>query len=108
VPPASPAETKHPACIVGDLDPRCEGLGQAINPHLFRDCAATSIAIDDPDHVRIASPLLGHRAISTTENYYNQVRSVEASRLMQNLLLSLRRGAAVDLTVKQPEPEQPG
>jgi integrase/recombinase XerD len=34
-----------------------EGLGQAINPHLFRDCAATSIAIDDPAHVGIASPL---------------------------------------------------
>jgi integrase/recombinase XerD len=24
-----------------------EGLGQPINPHLFRDCAATSVAIDD-------------------------------------------------------------
>ena len=29
-----------------------EGLGQAINPHLFRVCAATSIAIDDPEVVR--------------------------------------------------------
>jgi hypothetical protein len=29
-----------------------EGLGRAINPHLFRDCAATSIAIDDPDHAK--------------------------------------------------------
>jgi integrase/recombinase XerD len=69
-----------------------EGLGRAINPHLFRDCAATSIAIDDPDHVRVASSLLGHRTVSTTEKYYNQARSVEASRLMQNFLLSLRRG----------------
>jgi integrase/recombinase XerD len=71
-----------------------EGLGQAINPHLFRDCAATSIAIDDPAHVGIASRLLGHRTGSTTERYYNQARGVEASRLMQNYLLTLRH--AVD------------
>ena len=73
-----------------------EGLGQAINPHLFRDCAATSIAIDDPAHIGIASRLLGHRTGSTTERYYNQARSVEASRLMQDYLLALRhdsRGA---------------
>ena len=37
-----------------------EGLGQAVNSHLFRDCAATSIAIEDPAHVGIASQLLGH------------------------------------------------
>jgi integrase/recombinase XerD len=67
-----------------------QGLGQAINPHLFRDCAATSIAIDDPAHVGIASRLLGHRTRSTTERYYNQARSVEASRLMQDHLLALR------------------
>jgi integrase/recombinase XerD len=69
-----------------------EGLGQAINPHLFRDCAATSIAIEDPAHVGIASRLLGHRTASTTERYYNQARSVEASRLMQNSLLARRKG----------------
>jgi integrase/recombinase XerD len=68
-----------------------EGLGQPINPHLFRDCAATSIAIDDPAHVGIASRLLGHRTGSTTERYYNQARSVEASRLMQKSLLTRRR-----------------
>jgi integrase/recombinase XerD len=75
---------------------RCtlKGLGKAINPHLFRDCAATTIALEDPHHVRIASPLLAHRALSTTEKHYNQARNVEASRTMQNYLLSLRRGSA--------------
>lgn len=75
---------------------RCtlKGLGKAINPHLFRDCAATTIALEDPHHVRIASRLLGHRTLSTTEKRYNQARSVEASRIMQNYLLSLRRGSA--------------
>ena len=67
-----------------------EGLGQPINPHLFRDCAATSIAIEDPVHVGIASRLLGHRTGSTTERYYNQARSIEASRLMQDALLARR------------------
>jgi integrase/recombinase XerD len=65
-----------------------EGLGQPINPHLFRDCAVTSVAIDDPAHIGIASRLLGHRTRSTTERYYNQARGLEASRLMQKSLLA--------------------
>ena len=48
-------------------------------------------AIDDPAHIGIASRLLGHRSASTTERYYNQARGVEASRLMQTSLLSLRQ-----------------
>jgi integrase len=59
---------------------------------LFRDCAATTIALEDPFHVRIASRLLGHRTSSTTEKHYNQARNVEAARTMQNFLLELRRG----------------
>jgi hypothetical protein len=76
-----------------------ERFGQPINPHLFRDSAATSIAIDDPAHIGVASRLLGHRTASTTECYYNQARSIEASRLVQNHLLALRRSApdAIDL-----------
>jgi hypothetical protein len=68
-----------------------EGLGQPINPHLFRDCAVTNVAIEDPTHVGIAFRLLGHRTASTTERHYNQARSIEASRLMQNHLLALRK-----------------
>jgi integrase/recombinase XerD len=81
-----------------------EVLGQAINPHLFRDCAATSVAIDDPAHVGIATRLLGHRSGSTTERFYNQARSVEASHLMQDHLLVLRRDGrgAVDPKEKMP------
>jgi len=71
-----------------------DALGRSINPHLFRDCAATSIAIDDPDHIGIASRLLGHRAASTAERYYNHARSVEASRLMQRQILRLRHAIA--------------
>jgi integrase len=70
-----------------------EVLGRAINPHLFRDCAVTTLAIEDPGHIGIAAPILAHRTGSTTERYYNQARGVEASRLMQNYLLALRRGS---------------
>jgi integrase/recombinase XerD len=67
-----------------------EVLGRPVNPHLFRDCVATSIAIEDPRHVGIVWRLLGHQTPSTTEQYYNQAGSVEATRLLQSSLLSLR------------------
>jgi hypothetical protein len=61
--------------------------------------SATSISIEDPDHARIAACLLRHRTFSTTLKYYNQARMIEAARLMQDLLLSLRRG---DVTIAIP------
>jgi integrase/recombinase XerD len=70
-----------------------KNLGRSVNPHLFRDCAATSLAIEDPRHVRIAANLLGHRRFRTTERFYNQANNIEASRIMQNVLLSLQRRA---------------
>jgi len=53
-------------------------FGTAINPHLFRDAAATTMAITDPAHVRLAAPLLGHRTFSTTEKYYQQAKAYKA------------------------------
>jgi integrase/recombinase XerD len=67
------------------------GLSKAINPHLFRDSATTSIAIDDPAHIGIAPRMLSHRNQSTTERYYNQARSIEATRRMQESLLARRK-----------------
>jgi integrase len=57
-----------------------EKFGIAINPHLFRDAAATTMAITDPAHVRLAAPLLGHRTFSTTEKYYQQAKGHEAHK----------------------------
>jgi hypothetical protein len=71
-----------------------DGFGRPVNPHLFRDCAATSIAIEDPRHIGIAWRLLGHRTPRTTEEYYNQARSVAASQRLHNVLLSLREQSA--------------
>jgi integrase/recombinase XerD len=57
-----------------------EAFGAAINPHLFRDAAATTLAIADPEHVRVAAPLLGHRTFRTTERHYQQAKTLEAHR----------------------------
>jgi integrase/recombinase XerD len=68
-------------------------FGRHINPHLFRDCAATSIAIRDPEHVRIAPAILGHARLSTTEKYYNQAQMLTAAREHNREILNLRKKA---------------
>ena len=64
-------------------------LGKAINPHMFRHAAATTLAIEDPDHVRMASSLLGHRSQATTERYYQMAQSLTASRIFNEALMAL-------------------
>lgn len=70
-----------------------EAFGRPINPHLFRDCAATSIAVHDPEHVRIASVILGHARVSTTDKHYNQAQMLSASRTYNREIVSLRNKA---------------
>jgi site-specific recombinase XerD len=65
-------------------------FGASVPPHWFRDAAATTIAIVDPRHVRDAHLVLGHASLATTERYYNQARSIEASRRHQAVLAGLR------------------
>ncbi|MBV8573655.1 MAG: hypothetical protein JOZ58_01260 [Acetobacteraceae bacterium] len=42
-----------------------KGLGQAVNPHLFRSCAATTIAIVRPGQIGIARDLLAHSKLES-------------------------------------------
>jgi integrase len=70
-----------------------EAFGHPIAPHLFRDCAATSIAIEDPEHVRVAAVILGHAILSTTEKHYNQARMLTAARARNSEITKLRRNA---------------
>ena len=65
-------------------------FGHFVNPHLFRDCAVTSIAINDPDHVQIAALILGHASLNTTEEHYIHAQSHIALGKFQNQLLALR------------------
>ncbi len=65
-------------------------FGKHVWPHLFRDCAATTIAIDDPKHARSIMNILGHSMLATSEKHYNQARSLEASRRYQQVIADLR------------------
>ena len=66
-----------------------DAFGQSVNPHLFRHCAATTIAILEPGRIGVARDLLGHASLATTNAYYNQARSIEASRLYAGILTGL-------------------
>jgi integrase len=66
-------------------------LGRPVNPHLFRDCAMTSRAIDDPDNVRAMQPVLGHSSMRTSDMHYNQSKAIKDSRLRQAHIATKRR-----------------
>jgi integrase/recombinase XerD len=67
-----------------------EAFGRGFGPHMFRDAAATSIAVDNPKHIGDASLALGHAGHKTTERHYNHARSLEASRRHAAALFRLR------------------
>jgi integrase len=71
-------------------------FGRPISPHLFRDCAATSIAVDNPKHVGDASLVLGHSDHKMTEKHYNHARSLDASRRHAATLSRLRETPKAD------------
>ena len=75
-------------------------FGVAIPPHLFRDCVATSIAIDAPEKVGLIGPMLGHHAHRTAEAHYNQAASLETGRAHQDIVKDLRRR----LAAQRPDP----
>ena len=72
-------------------------FGRSINPHLFRDAAATTAAIHDPVHVRAAAALLGHRTFATTERHYIQAQSLEAHRDFADKIACLRQQLISDV-----------
>jgi hypothetical protein len=47
--------------------------------------------VHDPDHVRMAAGILGHRSFATTERHYNLATSLKAARNYQDELEWLRR-----------------
>ena len=65
-------------------------FGIALNPHGFRDCAATWIAIYDPEHVQIVAAILGHSCLETSERYYNLARGLEAGRRYHGEIKAIR------------------
>ena len=67
-------------------------FGHVVNPHLFRDSAATSIAIEDPEHVHIVRSILGHSTMQSGERHYIHAQMLPASRRYQQQILKLRAG----------------
>lgn len=68
-------------------------LGHSINPHLLRDCAATTLSTKSPDDALTATALLGHRNFKTTERYYIRANQLEASRQVGMLIDIIRSGS---------------
>ena len=66
-------------------------FGKPINPHLFRDCAVTYVALNDPKHIGIAAPILGHTDPRTTERHYIQAQQIAAGTRLQASLQALRK-----------------
>jgi integrase len=71
-------------------------FGRSVSPHLFRDSAATAVAVDNPKHIGDASLVLGHADHRTTEKHYNHARSLEASRRHAAMLGRLRKSLKTD------------
>lgn len=65
-------------------------FGQAVNPHLFRDGAATLWALQAPAVIEGASALLGHSDVKMMR-YYNQARSIAAGRQLAAIIRDVGR-----------------
>ena len=63
---------------------------QRINPHLFRDCAASALATEDPEHILAIARILGHASIDTTMRHYNQSQMVVAVDFFHQVVNDLR------------------
>lgn len=91
------APFKRPSQIRERIELRTfERFGKRVNPHLFRDIAATSIAIEMPEEVGIVRSILGHASLKTGERFYNQARSVQAGLLYEQALERFRGDLSIE------------
>jgi integrase/recombinase XerD len=70
-----------------------EQFGKSINPHQFRHIAASTMADECPEHVRIGASILGHSSFQTTENYYIQGQLAQAHGKFVEHMLAIRQRA---------------
>ena len=66
-------------------------LDRSMSMHLFRDSAATAIAVHDSTHIGIVASVLQHARHDTSERRYNQARSFDAFRRYQDLVESTKK-----------------
>ena len=70
-----------------------EAFGKPVNPHAFRHSAASTLACEDPAHVRISATILGHSSFQTTEQYYIMAQQAQAHDAFVELMLVVRKQA---------------
>jgi integrase len=69
-------------------------FGFPVNPHLFRDCAATTLAIRKPEHVLVGAGLLGQSDLRTIHKYYIHAQAIQAGNAHQTAIKKRRRRLA--------------
>ena len=81
-----------PAALWHQIDHHTgDAFDEPLSPHLFRDCAATAIAINAPSDIGIVRAILGHTSPATAERHYNLATSLEAGRRYGRTIDKLRR-----------------
>lgn len=68
--------------------------GRRVNPHLFRDCAASALATDDPQHILAIARILGHASIKTSNDHYNQSQMTAAGDILHEVIAGLKQPEA--------------
>lgn len=65
-------------------------IGRPMSPHEFRRMTTTTIAIEDPAHVAMATALLGQVSTEVNTRHYNMAKGIEAGRSVGNALQIMR------------------
>lgn len=65
-------------------------LGRDLSPHLFRDCAATEVALERPELIGMSKQLLGHMTLASSQKFYNQATSFTAFARYADVIRELR------------------
>ena len=68
-----------------------EAFGERVNPHLFRDCLATTLEEDGYDGSWAIPHILGHKTVRTSERHYNHALGRRETETFQRHVESLRR-----------------
>jgi integrase/recombinase XerC len=65
-------------------------LGIDLSPHLFRDCAATQIALSAPDCIGITKDILKHATLASSQKFYNQATSFTTFAAHEDVIRRMR------------------
>ncbi|MBB6192292.1 integrase/recombinase XerC [Sphingobium wenxiniae] len=65
-------------------------FGRDLSPHLFRDCAATEVALERPELIGMTKHLLGHMTPASSQKFYNQATSLTAFSRHSDVIRKLR------------------